>query len=360
MRLLLAVFIALPLLPAVVTGCGRKAAGDADVRPVRTLTVGADLLSDRAIYTAEIRSRYESDLGFRLGGKVTARPIDAGARVRPGDVLAQIDPGDQRLAVDSARSNVAAARAELEQVISDEARLRDLLEKGLTARSAYSAQQTAVKTAQSRLQQALTDLSLREQQLGYTTLRADKAGVITRVLAEVGAVVAPGQAIVTLAQPSELEAVFDIAEAQIHDVHAGLFVQIALLSARDKPFPGKVREVSPVADPTTRTYRVRVTVTSPPRDLALGMSVIVTLPTSTASEGIAVPATALHELRGAPAVWIVRKDNTVELRQVTVVRYESDRVWLWSGVEPGDRVVTAGVHKLQPGQKVRLLNGPAP
>lgn len=346
--------VVVPVLALALCACGHKKEEEVDIRPVRMLTVSSDALNDRATYTADIHSRYEADLSFRLGGKVIERPVDVGARVKAGDVLARIDAGDQRLGVESARSALGAARAQLEQAKSDEGRLRDLLEKGLTSRSAYAAQQTAVRTGESQVRQAQADLNLREQQVGYTTLRADKPGVITKVYAEVGAVLAAGQAIVTLAQPSELEAVFDVAERQVGIVKPGLSVQIALLSSRDKPFAGKVREVSPSADPTTRTYRVRTAIPYPPQGLELGMTAVVMLDTSDNQYGLAIPATALHEKDRKPAVWIVEKDDTVQLRPVTVARYDSDQVWLSSGLEAGDRIVTAGVHKLMPGQKVRV------
>lgn len=343
----------IPALALLLAACGQKKEEAADVRPVRTLVVTTEALSNQATYTGDIHSRYEADLGFRLGGKVIERPAEVGARVKAGDVLARIDAGDQRLGVESARSAVAAARAQLEQVKSDEGRMRDLLEKGLTSRSAFAAQQTAVRTAESQLRQSQAELNLREQQVSYTTLRADKAGVITKVYAEVGAVLAAGQPIVTLAQPSELEAVFDVAEQQMALVQPGLAVQIALLSSRDKPFLGRVREVSPSADPTTRTYRVRTSIPYPPPGLELGMTAVVMLETNRGESGLAVPATALHEKDRKPAVWVVKDDGTVQLRPVTVARYDSDLVWITSGLEAGDRIVTAGVHKLMPGQKVR-------
>jgi RND family efflux transporter MFP subunit len=346
--------IAATALVSLIAACGREDEAVPDIRPVRTLTVSTDALRDKATYTGDIRSRYEADLGFRLAGKVIERPVDVGAPVKKGDVLARIDAGDQRLGVESARSGVAAARAQLEQAKSDEARLRDLLEKGLTSRSAYAAQQTAVKTAESQVRQAQADLNLREQQVSYTTLRADKAGVITKVYAEVGAVLGAGQPVVTLAQPSELEVVFDVAESQVALVKPGLSVQIALLSARNKPFAGKVREVSPSADPTTRTYRVRTAIPYPPAGLELGMTAVVMIETHQDEYGLAIPATALHEKDREPAVWVVGKDDTVELRPVTVARYDSDMVWLTGGLAGGDRIVTAGVHKLMPGQKVRV------
>jgi RND family efflux transporter MFP subunit len=256
----------------------------------------------------------------------------------------------------SAQSAVGAAQAEVARAASEEASYRHLLERGLTTRTAYIAQQTATKTAQSRLQQAEADLDLRHRQLNYTTLRADRAGLITRVSADVGAVLAQGQAVVTLAEPSELDVVFDAADTQVDAVRNSKTVAAALLSARDKPLVAYVREVSPSADPITRTYRVKCTLPGQPRGWRLGLNAIVTLEAGHAAQGIRIPSTALYEKDRKSAVWIVKVDQTIELRPIVVARYDTDSVEVSSGLRSGERIVTAGVHKLLAGQKVRLLS----
>ena len=166
--------------------------------------------ADSATYTAEIRSRYETDLSFQVGGKLVSRAVDVGATVKKGQVLAQLDQTDQQLGVDAARGAVPAAQSDLDRSRSEEARFRDLLERGLTTRAQYQAQQTAVRSAEAKLSQATAELRLAQQRLGYTTLRAGEDGVVTRVLVEVGTVVAAGQRAISIARPSELEAVFDV------------------------------------------------------------------------------------------------------------------------------------------------------
>lgn len=327
---------------------------------MRTVTVMSGAARETNAYTAEIRARYETDLSFQVGGKIIARPVDAGAQVRRGALLARLDERDQRIAVDSARSAVVAAEAELARARTDEARFRDLLERGLTTQATYVAQQTAARTAQSQLEQATAQLQLNQQQLGYTTLRADADGVITRTYAEIGSVVAPGQRVVSLAQPSELEAVFDVSENRVEDVRGNPTVQITLSSVKSPTLTGRVRELSPSADPVTRTYQVKTTIHDPPRDLQLGMTATVTLPRFGNAPLTAIPSTALFQQGDAPAVWIVKSDHTLELRAVRVERYETDKVWIAGGLNTGDRVVTAGVHKLAAGQEVRLLGEPAP
>jgi RND family efflux transporter MFP subunit len=343
-------------LIVLLAACHGKHEAAADIRPVRTMVVGTGQYGDNVTYTGEIRARHESDLGFQVAGKVIARPAEVGAFVTAGTVLAQLDPTDEKVAVDSAQSVVSAAQAELARATSEEASYRHLLERGLTTRTTYIEQQTATKTAQSRLQQATSDLDLRRRQLNYTTLRADRDGVITRVTADVGAVLAQGQAVATLAQPSELDVVFDVADSQVDTVRNAKTVAAALLSARDKPLVASVREVSPSADPVTRTYRVKCTLPGQPPGWRLGLNAIVTLASGHAAQGVRIPATALYEKDRKSAVWIVRDDQTIELRPIVVIRYDTDSVEVSSGLRSGERIVTAGVHKLLIGQKVRLLS----
>jgi RND family efflux transporter MFP subunit len=343
-------------LVALLVSCHGKEEASADIRPVRTAIVGSGQLGDKLAYTGEIRARHESDLGFQVAGKLIARPAEVGAHVAVGAVLAQLDPADERVAVTSAQSAVSAAQAEVARATAEEASYRNLLERGLTTRTAYIEQQTAVKTAQSRLEQATADLDLRRRQLNYTTLRADRAGVITPVSADVGTVRAQGQAVLTLAQPSELDVVFDVADTQVDTVRSSKTVSAALLSARDKPLLASVREVSPSADPVTRTYRVKCTLPGQPPGWHLGLNAIVTFQGGRASESVRIPSTALYEQDRKSAVWVVKEDQTIELRPIVVARYDTDSVEVSSGLRGGERIVTAGVHKLLVGQKVRLLS----
>lgn len=343
-----------------LAGCGSEAKTSAPPRPVRSTVAAAQSDAHAATYTAEIRSRFASDLSFQVSGKLIRRAVDIGSVVRKGDVLAQLDPVDQRLGVDASRSAVLAARAELDRARVEEARYRDLLERGLTTRASYLAQQTAVKTGQSKLEQATADLRLSEQRLAYTSLRADADGVVTNVTGDVGTVVSAGQRIVSIAQPNELEAVFDVPDAHIDAVRSAPEIYATLLTDSTTHYTARVREISPSADPVTRTYQVKTTLLAPPATLRLGMTVSVVVPRLGTTAGIALPSTALFQKGHAPAVWVVKQDRTLELRPVQVQRYESTRVLLASGVSAGERIVTAGVHRLSTGEHVRLLEEVTP
>src|SRR5688572_22454798 len=191
-------------LAAAIPGCGGKKEPETLVRPVRSEIVAGGASSDSATYTAEIRSRYETDLSFQVAGKLINRAVDVGATVKRNQVLAQLDQTDTQLGVDAARGAVPAAQSDLDRSRSEEARFRDLLERGLTTRAQYQAQQTAVRAAEARLSQATAELRLAQQRLGYTTLRADQDGVVTRMLVEAGSVVSPGQRVMSIARPAEL------------------------------------------------------------------------------------------------------------------------------------------------------------
>ena len=341
-------------------GCGDRKEPEALVRPVRSLLVTGGSSTQSATYTAEIRSRYETDLSFQVGGKLVRRDVDVGATVKNGQPLAQLDQTDQQLGVDAARGAVPAAQSDLDRARSEEARYRDLLERGLTTRAQYQAQQTAVRSSEAKLSQATAELRLAQQRLGYTTLRATQDGVVTRVMVEVGSVVAAGQRAISVARPSELEAVFDVPDMRIGEVNPGGSVIINPLSGENVAWAGRVREISPSADPVTRTYQVRTSIVNPPATLRLGMTVSVTLPLVGGVPDVQLPATALFQKDGKPAVWIIKDDGSVDLRAVAVARYDTDNVYIAEGIRTGERVVTAGVHRLAPGDKVKLLPEKSP
>jgi RND family efflux transporter MFP subunit len=349
--------VVLPLiLVALVLGaCGGEKQAEEVVRPVRSVVVTGGSSAESATYTAEIRSRFETDLSFQVPGKLIRRDVDVGANVKRGQALAQLAQTDTQLGVDAARGAVPAAQSDLDRARSEEARFRDLLERGLTTRAQYQAQQTAVRSAEAKLAQATAELRLAQQKLGYTTLRADQDGVVTGVQVEAGSVVAAGQRVMSIARPSELEAVFDVPDARVGEVRTAYAVVVSPLQGAIGAWAGRVREISPSADPVTRTYRVRTTIVNPPPTLRLGMTVTVTLPRVGGAPNVALPSTAVFQKEGKPAVWIVKDDFTVELRAVVVERYDSDRVYVADGIRTGERVVTAGVHRLAPGEKVRLL-----
>jgi RND family efflux transporter MFP subunit len=344
----------LALIPALTACKKEEKAAAPDIRPVRTVTVEPKQAGDTLSLTGEIQPRYQADIGFRVNGKILQRPVDVGTQVKKGDLLARLDPQQFRQDLEVAKADVKAAEAEVTRAQAQEYRQRELLKNGNTTQVKYDQAVKTFKTAQAQADAARAKQVQATENLGYTELKADNDGVITAIGAEAGQVVSAGQMVVRLAQPGEREAVFNVAEATFKNPPKDPSVVVELVSNPEIKTTGKVRYVSPQADPTTRTFTVRVSLPDAPPQMRLGANVVGSV---TMNEGMAVtiPGSALFQKDGQPAVWLVTKDGTVQLKPITVERYQGDTVVVGSGLAQGDVVVTGGVQKLLPGQKVRLM-----
>ena len=331
-----------------------KAAPQA-IRPVRTVTVALQEGGENVSLTGEIQPRYQADLGFRVNGKILERPVDVGTQVKKGDLLARLDPQQYRQDFEVAKAEVAAALAEVTRSQAQEYRQRELLKNGNTTRVQYDQALKTFKTAQAQLDSAQARQVQASENLGYTELKADNDGVITTIGADPGQVVSAGQMVVRLAQPGEREGVFNIGEGVFKTRPKDPTVTVHLVSNPEIETAGKVRYVSPQADPATRTYTVRVSLPDAPPQMRLGANVVGTV-TLDQGQTVSIPGSALFQKDGKPAVWLVEKDSTVQLKPITVQRYQGDSVVVGDGLAPGDVVVTAGVQKLLPGQKVALMD----
>jgi len=345
---------ALVLLTALTACHKEEKAATPDIRPVRTVTVEPSQAGETLSLTGEIQPRYQADIGFRVNGKILQRPVDVGTQVKKGDLLARLDPQQYRQDFEVAKAEVAAADAEVTRSRAQELRQGELLKNGHTTQVKYDQAVKAFKTAQAQADAARARQVQASENLGYTELKADNDGVITTIGADAGQVVSAGQMVVRLAQPGEREAVFNVAEATFKTPPKNPTVEVKLVSNLDIKTEGKVRYVSPQADPTTRTYTVRVSLPDAPSQMRLGASVVGSV-TVSEGESITIPGSALFQKDGQPAVWLVEKNNTVQLKPITVERYQGDSVVVGNGLAKGDVVVTGGVQKLLPGQKVRLL-----
>ena len=351
---------ALVLLVAV-SGCGQEAPKLGEVRPVRTYVVDLKPIEDDRQAVGEIKARQESDLGFRVSGKLISRVVDVGATVKKGDLLARIDEQDFQNKLRSAEADTASAAAVLVEAQGAEGRLRQLLSTGTTTRANYDTALKNLKSAEAKLESARAALALAKDQVGYTDLVADFGGIVTAIGAEPGQVINIGQMVVRLALPGDKDAVFAIAESAFRGRPSSdrPEIVVTLLSNPNTSADGIVREISPVADPATRTYQVKVTLRDPPEQMRFGSSVSGRLKSTTAAVAV-LPGAALFEKDGKPAVWIYQAaTSTVTLKPVVVTRFETDRVVVSDGLAKGDVVVTAGVNRLREGQKVRLAEGAA-
>ena len=347
-------------LPLALGGCGDAATTGPEVRPVRTVVVDPKPVEDDRRAVGEVRPRYESEHGFRIAGKVISRAVDVGVAVKKGDPLARLDEQDYRNRRKSAEADVGAAQAVLTEAQSTEDRLRQLLATGTTTRANYDAALKNLRSAEARLESARAALDLAKDQLSYSELRAEFDGIVTAVGAEAGQVVEAGRMVVRLAQRGEKDAVFAIAETAFGSRKVDSErpeIVVTLLSDPGVSAEGVVREVSPVADPATRTYQVKVTLKDPPEQMRFGGSVVGRLKASTMPV-VVLPGSALFDRGGRPAVWVFDPENgLVVLKPVVVARYEADRVIVSDGLAKGDIVVTAGVNRLRENQKVRLAEG---
>ena len=355
MRSAISTIIAGTLAVALLSACDEPAAPAAALRPVRVVTVEPLDIGQALSQTGEIRPRYETDLAFRIGGQILARPVDVGSVIGRGDLLARLDDQRARSQMQSAQAGLAAAEAELTRAQAEEARQSALLKDGFTTKQRYDTAVRDLQTAEARRDSAQAKLTLARENLGYTELHSDVDGIVTAVYAEAGQVVAAGQHVLRVAEPREREAVFDVPEVAFRLVPHDPEVEVTLVANPAVKVVGRVRYTAPQADLTTRTYAVRVSLPNAPPEMRLGATVKgrVELP---AQNVVALPSSALFEKDGKPAIWVFDPGNrTVQLRPVTMLRFDPDRVLLSDGVERGDMVVTAGTHLLRPGEQVRLL-----
>ena len=338
----------------VLVGCKPEEAPGA-LRLVRTLVVDPKSTGDNRQLIGEVKPRYESDLSFRVGGKVLSRLVDVGASVNQGDTLATLDTQDYRNRLRSAEADVHSAEAALVEAQGAEGRQGKLLKDGWTTRATYDTALRNLRTAEAKLAAVGANLDLARDQLNYTELKAEFGGVITAVGAEAGQNVNAGQMVVKLARPNDRDGVFNIAETAFADVRdAQPEVIVWPLSNPNLTVDGVVREISPVADPATRTYTVKVTLKNPPPQIRFGMSIGGRLK-GPATLAVSLPLSAVFEKNGSPAVWVLdQQSSSLALRAIEVARYEANTVVVGSGLASGDIVVTAGVNTLTVGQKVRF------
>lgn len=323
------------------------------VKPVRVHRVAAAVAAVRT-YTGVVKPRYESDLGFRIGGKVVARSVDVGDRVTVGQVIARLDPTDYELAVRIAQADLAAARAESGNAAKEEGRYLRVAASGSASQSEVDRVRDGRKAADARVDRAERSLTLARNRLEYCKLKADADGVVTGLPVEVGQVVAEGMPVARIARAGGLEAVVNLPENRAEDARAA--ARATVWGEAGTGYALTLRELSPTADPATRTYQARFAIRDPGSEVTLGRTVTVHLGAEPARPTITVPLTALRQQDGRPAVWRVDGDRLTSV-PVVVAGYRDDEAVLADGVRPGDVVVAAGVQKLDAGLRVRPWEG---
>lgn len=344
---------------ALLAGCAKPVEKTEDIRPVRVLKLAASQVDVLAEFPGDVRARVESKLGFRVGGKIVVRDVNVGDTIKRGQVLMRLDPQDLQLAEAQANAGMQAARSNHELAAAELKRYQDLREKNFVSEAVLDAKRTAYQSAKASLDQAVAAYQGQSNQASYATLVANADGVVTAVDAEIGQVVAAGTPVVRVAQTAEKEVVVAIPEDKVGALRSIPDIRVRLWAERDTSIPGKLRELSPVADPATRTFTAKIAIPADAPGVRLGMTASVLFVARSTAPVLRVPLTALLQDKGGTVVWVV--DNGV-VRQVPVkvAGASGEDIILAGGVTPGQTVVTAGVNLLKPGQKVRILDQAPP
>jgi RND family efflux transporter MFP subunit len=355
--------VSLLLLSLILAGCDAPAAtAPASLaaaakleRPVQVERVKFERDGANREFVGVVRARYETDLGFRVAGKIVSRLINNGDVVHAGDVIARLDPQDFVLQVESAEAELAAATSNLAQARAEAERYATLKTRGFAAVADFDRKNAARDEAEGRLERARRTLDLARNQLSYAELKADADGVITATPAEAGQVVAIGQSVARLARHGEKEAVVALPESWLGEARKSQ-ASVRLWSDPDRRFTARLRELSPQADAATRTYAGRFTIADADDTVALGMTATVTLARAADGKIAKLPLAAVLNRGSGPAVYVVDASGALELRDVKVAAFTEDAAFVTDGVRDGETVVTLGVQKLRAGAKVRAVD----
>nr|WP_217710060.1 efflux RND transporter periplasmic adaptor subunit [Paraburkholderia youngii] len=352
--------VALAACSAIVLGaCHQRDAVVAEVKPVVALAVHPDERVDTTSLPAQVEARYSTPLSFRVGGKVIERRVHIGDTVKAGQTVALLDPTDLQNNLVNARAQLDAAEHRLvfakQQLDRDEAQAR----ANLIAPSQLEQTQDAYASALAQRTSALAQMALATDHLRYATLTADHDGVITSEDADTGQNVQATQAVYHFDWTGDIDIVCDAPERTVSSLAVGSKARVTLPALPGKTFEAQVREVSAAADPESRTWRVKLTLTAPGPDVRLGMTANVAFSSAddmVAGQTFTLPVTALFHKGDNPAVWVVRKgSDTLELRPVTIQRYDERTVSLSAGLHDGDRVILQGVHAVSSGEQVQVV-----
>ena len=339
-----------------LTGCQESTAEKVvPGRPVLVATVKYEAASPERSFVGTVKPRIETDMGFRVPGKVAKRLVEVGQTVEVGQPLALLDEVDLKLQAEPAQAEFSAATGVQAQASAAEQRAKDLRAKGWTTDAQMDSARAAADEARARLNRAERQVELTRNSLSYATLVADARGVVTASLIEPGQVVAAGQSAIRVARFAEKEAVVAIPETLVGRAKEGV-ASVTLWSEPDKKYAAKLREIAPSADPATRTYLAKFSLPGAGDSVSLGMTATLTLADPATDRVAKLPLSALYNQGGSPSLYVVDASGNIALKPVTVKTYESGNVVIADGVDEGARVVALGVQKLDPAQKVRVVS----
>jgi RND family efflux transporter MFP subunit len=348
--------ISLAAVAVALAGCDDKVAEKpVESRPVLVATVHYEAQSPARSFVGTIRPRIETDMGFRVPGKVAKRLVEVGQTVDVDQPLATLDEIDLKLQAEQSEAEQRAATGVLAQAAAAEQRAKDLRAKGWATDAQLDSAKAAADEARARLNRAERSVELTNNSLSYATLVADTRGVVTATMIEPGQVVAAGQAAIRVARLGEKEAVVAVPETLLDRAKSGV-ATVTLWSEANKTYAAKLREVAPSADPATRTYLAKFSLPDAGEGVSLGMTATLTLSDAKTERVARLPLSALYSQGGDPSLYVVDDKGEIAMKPVTVKSYDSNCVVISGGVEEGAKIVVLGVQKLDPNQKVRVVS----
>ncbi len=345
--------VSMLILAILLAGCARTEPVKEEAPLVRTQKMQLNGNGQSSGYPGEVRGRYETQLAFQVSGKISKRNVELGSVVNAGDVLMEIDAKDIQQTVNITSAQMASAESQLNLAQCNLERYRKLFEQGAVSRAQLDQYENAYEVAAAAVRQTAAQYTQGANQLGYSALVADSTGVIAAVNAEAGQVVSAGQVVLTLVKDGEREIEISIPENRIEDLRNAQQIRVTFWALPDVIVEGKVREISPVADKITRTYKARISLQNPPAGVNLGMTANVAIASAGSRQAVYIPLAAIYQTGDTPGVWVVANE-TVSLRPVKVGAFGDGQIQVLEGLQDGDVIVTAGVQKLREGQKVRL------
>lgn len=341
----------LSLVILLLSACERPAEPPPPPRPALVMEVGKTASNSAIVLVGEVKSRYESNQGFRINGKIIERKVDVGSVVKKGQVIARLDAADTNLSAAAAQADVRAAEANRALAKSEVERQRQLVNKKFISQSALDRYEAELKTAEARVNQAKAQAAVSGNQSRYTLLTADSDGIVTQIRAEPGQVVEAGEMIAQVVDDKHIEVQVAVPESRMAQLRVGDVATIKLWADREKTYNGKVREIAPAANSATRAFDVRVAMDDADAAVKLGMTAGVRFE-GDALPNIIIPSSALTQVDGKNSVWVIGKNGIANLREVVAGQFTEEGVIISSGLQHGELIAIAGVHTLIKGQKV--------
>lgn len=349
------------VLLVIVTGCKDEVQKVIPPRPALVMVVSDVAVTDAMSLVGEVRPRYESIQGFRIGGKIVERNVNIGDTVHKGQVLVKLDPSDVQFSASADEADVRAAEADRVLASTEYSRFQQLFAKKFVSASALDMKKAQLKSANARVSQAKAKARISSNQARYAHLTAGQSGVVTWIFAEPGQVVQAGEKVVQIAETREKEVVVAVPESRINEVQIAAQVTVRLWANPKNAYTGQVREISPAADSATRAYDVRVSIVDGDDLVKLGSTARVKFDQQNIHQrqGLLIPSAALTEINGKKMVWVIDVNNKAQQREVEVGQFGEQGVIVLSGLNTGEKIAIAGVHVLIQGQQVKPVEAPS-